>query len=139
MADQEYYELPEFSAILTFIDSIFAELNMGLLIYHVEDPSEIRTARLVYANRQASVFTGTNLQLQLGKLILDAFPQLADTRIPALYAEVVAEKQARRVGIVEYQDDNVQLGRYETRAFPMPNDCIGVLFENLSADPDTTI
>ncbi len=42
------------------------------------------------------------------------------------------------MGIVEYQDDNVQLGRYETRAFPMPNDCIGVLFENLSADSDVT-
>ena len=131
MGHQQYFELPEFSAILMFIDAIFAEINMGLLIYHVEDPQNIRTARLIYANKQASKFTGTDLGRQLGKLIFDAFPYLVDTEIPRLYAEVVQEKKPHNVGIVDYEDENVRRGRYSTRAFPMPSDCIGVLFETV--------
>jgi hypothetical protein len=131
MSEQQYFELPEFSAILTFIDAIFAEINMGLFIYHVEDPQDIRTARLIYANKQASLFTGTDLGRQVGKLIFDAFPYLVDTEIPRLYQEVVREKKAHHVGIIEYEDENVRRGRYSTRAFPMPNDCIGILFDTV--------
>lgn len=136
MGQGRYYELSEFSAILSFIDAIFAELNMGLLIYHVEDVREIRTARLIYANRRASELTGTDLRRQLGKLIFDAFPHLADTVVPRLYAEVAAQGKSHHVGVVDYEDGNVRRGRYSTRAFPMPHDCIGVLFE-LETGPDS--
>lgn len=131
MGDQQYFELPEFSAILTFVDAIFAELNMGLLIYHVENPEDIRTARLIYANRQASELTGTDLGRQVGKLIFDAFPYLVDTDLPRLYQEVARDKKSHHVGIVDYEDKNVRRGKYSTRAFPMPSDCIGVLFETV--------
>ena len=131
MSNQQYFELPEFSAILTFVDAIFSEINMGLFIYHVENPEDIRTARLIYANKQASLFTGTDLGRQVGKLIFDAFPYLVDTEIPRLYQEVASEKKAHNVGIVDYEDENVRRGRYSTRAFPMPNDCIGILFETV--------
>ena len=33
---------------------------------------------------------------------------------------------------VEYGDREVRQARYETRAFPMPNACLGVIFENIS-------
>jgi hypothetical protein len=134
MGNQQYFELPEFSAILTFIDAIFAEINMGLLIYHVENVEDIRTARLIYANRQASEFTGTDLGRQIGKLIFDAFPFLKGTEVERLYQEVAAEKKSRHLGIVEYEDENVRRGRYSTRAFPMPSDCIGILFETVPED-----
>jgi len=131
MVDQQYFELPEFSGILTFIDAIFAEINMGLLIYHVESPEDIRTARLIYANRQASEFTGTDLRRQVGKLIFDAFPYLVDTEIPRLYQEAISDRKSHHVGIVDYEDENVQRGRYSTRVFPMPSECIGVLFDTV--------
>lgn len=131
MDNQQYFELPEFSAILTFVDAIFADINMGLLIYHVENPQDIRTARLIYANRQASEFTGTDLGRQIGKLIFDAFPLLKGTEVERLYQEISAEKKSHHLGIVEYEDENVRRGRYSTRAFPMPSDCIGILFETV--------
>jgi hypothetical protein len=131
MAAARYYELPEFSAILSFIDSIFSELNMGLLIYHLEDPGDVRTARLIYANRQASHYTGANLDVHIGKTIFDAFPYLEGTEVAKIYAEVATEGKARDVGVVEYEDEAVQAGRYATRAFPMPSDCIGILFDKL--------
>jgi hypothetical protein len=131
MTDQQYFKLPEFSGILTFIDAIFAQINLGLLIYHVENPQDIRTARLIYANKQASEFTGTDLRRQVGKLIFDAFPYLVDTEVPLLYQEVASQKKSHHVGIVDYEDENVRRGRYSTRAFPMPSDCIGIFFETV--------
>ena len=80
MHGEQFYESPDFAAILTFIDAIFSELNMGLFIYHVEDPTKIDSARLIYANKEASRCTGTDLRRMLGKQIFNAFPYLAETK-----------------------------------------------------------
>ena len=69
---------------------------------------DIRTARLIYANRQASKLTDTDLGRLVGKLIFDAFPYLVDTEIPRLYQEVALEKKSHHVGIVDYEDENVK-------------------------------
>jgi hypothetical protein len=127
-----YQELPEFSAILTFVDAIFAEINIGLLIYHVPDRDEISGARLIYANKQASICTGTDLGERVGMQIFEAFPTLENTDVSRAFASVVATRQPRKVGVVEYGDHDVRQARYETRAFPMPHSCLGVIFENIS-------
>jgi hypothetical protein len=63
----------------------------------------------------------------------DAFPYLVGTKVQRLYQETSSEKKSHHVGIVDYEDDNVKRGRYSTRVFPMPSDCIGILFET---EPD---
>ena len=127
-----YQELPEFSAILTFVDAIFSEINIGLLIYHVTDEKQIDSARLIYANQQASRCTGTDLRERVGMQIFEAFPALADSNAARVFAKVVAMREPSKVGVVEYGDKDVKQARYETRAFPMPNSCLGVMFENVS-------
>jgi hypothetical protein len=132
MDRKQFYELPRFAPILTFIDAILSEINIGLLIYHVDRPDDIRTARLIYANREASRVTGTDVGQQVGKLILDAFPALAGTSVLDRFAEVIERQESLRVGVVEYADANVRHGRYATRAFPMPDQCFGVVFDEES-------
>lgn len=132
MERQQFYELPRFAPILTFVDAIFSEINIGLFIYHVERPEDIRTARLIYANREASLVTGTDVGQLVGKLILDAFPQLEGSRVLEAFADVIRTQESRRVGVVEYADANVRPGRYVTRAFPMPDGCFGVVFDEES-------
>lgn len=127
-----YQELPEFSAILTFVDAIFSEINIGLLIYHVTEEKQIDSARLIYANKQASRCTGTDLRERVGMQIFEAFPALADSNAARVFAKVVATREPSKVGVVEYGDKDVKQARYETRAFPMPNSCLGVMFENVS-------
>ena len=126
-----YYELPEFSAILSFIDAIFRELNMGLLIYHMEDLKDPASLKLIYANKEASKSTGANLQEMIGLPILEAFPNLRRTAIPQLFAEVVNTKESRRVGEVDYADNRLERGQYSVKAFPIPSECVGILFERL--------
>jgi hypothetical protein len=128
----QYFELPEYSAILTFLDAILAEINMGIFIYHLEDPEDERKLKLIYANKEASNCTGADMTALVGKYILEAFPALAETEIPAAYRDVVVEGVPRRLGTMEYEDANLSKRRYSVRAFPMPAGCMGVLFESLS-------
>lgn len=131
MAGSMYYELPEFSAILSFIDAIFADLNMGLFIYYLEDPDDPKTLRLVYANNEASRSTGANLNHMIGKSILEAFPNLADTGLPEAFAEVLAKREPKRWENFEYSYKQLQKKTYDVKAFPMPSNCMGVLFESV--------
>jgi hypothetical protein len=131
MSDEQYYELPEFAAILSFVDAIFAEINIGLLIYHVENPGEIRSARLIYANKQASACTGTDLRPRLGQPIFEAFPRLIGTEVPRAILEVANDQRPRRLGVVGYEDEQIRPGAFATRVFPMPHGCVGVLFEKV--------
>ena len=52
------YVLPEFGPIVGVLDALLSELNVGLLIYQLEDPEDATTLRLVYANREAARSTG---------------------------------------------------------------------------------
>jgi len=114
------------------IDAVFSEMNIGLLIYQLENLSDVKKIRLVYANRQASKYTGTDLSKQVGKYIFEVFPSLAETDLPQIFVEVANTKQSRTIGAMEYHDENVQKGYFASKAFPMPNACVGVLFENIT-------
>ena len=59
-------QLPIHSAMIDFIDAVFFHLNVGLLIYHVPDPDDIPSYRLIYANTEASRYTGTDLGPMIG-------------------------------------------------------------------------
>jgi hypothetical protein len=133
MEDAPLSTPPDLTAMLDVVSSIFAELNVGLLIFHLEDAQDPCSLRLVYVNRAASDYTHGELSPLVGKLICDAFPGLTDSELPALYTEVARTKQARNFGATPYQGDaNVERGYYAVKAFPMPGDCVGIVFENIT-------
>jgi len=132
MNNTKSFNLSEVNTMTSLIDAVFSEMNIGLLIYQMEDLNNASSLKLVYANHQASKYTGADLSQQIGKHILEAFPSLAATDLPQIFAEVINTKQSRTIGAMEYRDENVQKGYYASKAFPMPNDCVGVLFENIT-------
>jgi hypothetical protein len=139
MGVRQTYELPEFAPIVSFIDAIFSEINIGLIIYHLGDPQDSTSLRLIYANREASRAAGADLQALVGLPILEAFPSLAGTDLPEVYRDIVLTSQPRQLGLVRYGDQRLAQADYSVRAFPMPSACVGVLFENVAhwgADPE---
>jgi predicted SnoaL-like aldol condensation-catalyzing enzyme len=132
MESPKTFDWSEVKTMTGLIDAVFSEMNIGLLIYQLEDLSEVKKMKLVYANRQASKYTGIDLSQQLGKHIFDVFPSLAATDLPQIFAEVIHTKQSHTIGAMEYRDENVQKGYFASKAFPMPNACVGVLFENIT-------
>ena len=123
---------PNLDEITSWVSSVLAEINVGLLIYHLEEPGDPMSLRLVYANRAASDFTGTDLGQLVGMRILEAFPALAETGLPAAYLDAIESQRSLELGTTEYGDENVEQGFYSVKAFPMPSDCAGVIFENIT-------
>lgn len=120
-------------AVVNTVASVFAELNTGLLIYHLGDPDEPGSLVLVYANAAASKYTGADLEAFVGNTIGEAFPSLSDTHIPSTYAQVSAGGKSVNLGAFEYKGDaHVQPGYFAIKAFPMPARCVGVVFENIT-------
>jgi len=124
---------PPVDTVVRTVASVFAELNTGLLIYHLADPADPDSLTLVYANAAASKYTGADLDTLIGKTIHEAFPGLRDSHLPATYAEVSAGGQSVNLGAFEYAGDSqVKPGYFAVKAFPMPARCAGVVFENIT-------
>ncbi|MBT8402083.1 MAG: PAS domain-containing protein [Rhodothermia bacterium] len=124
---------PNLEDIKQWVSAILAEVNIGLLIYHLEDITDFQSLRLLYTNKAASEFTGADLSALEGKRILDAFPGLAEGELPEAYADVVRNKRSIELGTTEYGgDDRVEPGFYSVKAFPMPSQCVGIIFENIT-------
>lgn len=127
------FNLSDIPTMMSMVSSIFSELNIGLFIYHLEDRKSSRTLKLVYANKTAAQYTGADVTRLVGKYILEAFPALAETDLPELYAEVVNTQESRNIGAFEYVgDENIGRSHYSVKAFPMPSDCVGIVFENIT-------
>ena len=125
-------QLPIHSGMIDFIDAVFFHLNVGLLIYHVPNPDDIPSYRLIYANTEASRYTGTDLSGMIGQTIFEAFPKLVETPIPEAFRAVIKSGQPRGLGQLEYADEHVRRATYRSKAFPMPSQCLGVIFESVA-------
>ncbi|MGH7451752.1 MAG: hypothetical protein ACRENG_10430, partial [bacterium] len=88
METPKSFDLSEVNMMASLIDAVFSEMNIGLLIYQMEDLNQASSLKLIYANRQASKYTGIDLSQQIGKPILEVFPSLAATDLPQIFAEV---------------------------------------------------
>ena len=126
------FNLSDLDTMTALIDAVFSQMNIGLVVYQLEDPAASSSLKLVYANKQAAQYANIDFNPLIGKHILEAFPMLAHTGVPEQYAEVVKTKRSCNLGAFEYAGGQATKSYYSLKAFPMPNDCVGVLFENIT-------
>ncbi|MGB7085816.1 MAG: PAS domain S-box protein [Phormidesmis sp.] len=107
-------------------------MQVGLYIWRLEDRADASSLRLMAANAAASVFTGVSSETLIGKRLPEAFPALADTDIPQIYADVVRTGQPHDLGEVPYEDERVEKSVFEVKAFPLPNQSMGIAFEDIT-------
>jgi PAS domain S-box-containing protein len=112
--------------------SVVDNMGTGVYVYRLEDKADAASLRLVAANAAAAGFTGMPNDQIIGKRILEAFPMLAETQVPQIYQNVALNGEDVFLGEIPYQDENLQPGIYEVRAFPLPNLMMGVSFENIT-------
>ena len=111
---------------------IFCNIQVGLYIYRLESLDDDRTLRMIAANPASEEFTGVSSKNVLGKTLDDNFPGLRRMGIPQRYAEVVRSGTPANFEDVYYDDDRVKRSVYSVQAFPLPDDCVGVVFENIT-------
>lgn len=111
---------------------IFESLPLGLFAWQLEDPADPESLRLLASNAAAAEATGVPVELVIGKTITEAFPQAVPRGIAAELAQVAVTGQPRNLGEIVYGDARSTEGSYTVFAFPLPDRCVGVAFENVT-------
>ncbi len=115
-------------------EDIVENLQIGLCIWQMDDLDDISSFRLTTINPAASQMLGVDIQGYIDKPIGECFPNLLDAEHIAVveaYAEVVKTKQAKDLGEFSYGDNRVATSWFKVTAFPLPDNLMGVAFNNV--------
>lgn len=112
--------------------NIFKNIQIGLLIYRLDDLKDDRSLRMMAVNPAATQLIGIAESQMIGHYIDDIFPNLRIKKIPQQYAEVVRTQIPIAFDDINYEDDRVSEGIFSVKVFPLPDQCVGISFENVS-------
>jgi PAS domain-containing protein len=124
------FPLPR-QTVLGLYPELLRELPVGVVLLMLEDPSDVETFRIVDANRAAAEISRANSPNLLGKTLMD-FPKLLDTPLPGQLLATLHSGKPRNLGEISYGDDIIRQGVYSVRAFPLSNNFLGVVFEDVT-------
>jgi len=110
------------------LEQIVQRLPIGIAIWRRER-DDAASFRLVYANPVATTLVGP----YLGKTLLEAFPYLAETSIPARMLKVVNEGRPQMLDEFGFQAELAPCGLFATHVFPLDDRCVGMAIENVGA------
>ncbi len=116
---------------------IIESIQVGMFIYHLEDIHDDRTLRLVKVNPASSVLTGSDTNKMVGKTIDEIFPHLREMNVPQKYARVVRTQKSIEFEEISYLDPENFERAYSVKAFPLPDQHVGVSFENITNQKKT--
>ncbi|MDX2213449.1 MAG: PAS domain S-box protein [Oculatellaceae cyanobacterium bins.114] len=107
------------------------QMPVGLIVWHLEDLEDPSTFQLLEINALAREILGLPQQgeLQLG---YDPFPAFLKIEMPEVYAEVVRSAVTRDLGELRYRDRHQGERIYSGKAFPLSQQRLGVMFEDVS-------
>jgi PAS domain S-box-containing protein len=116
----------------SFVGGLLAHLPVGILIYRVVDADDPGALRLLQANEAAGRLLGTDPALFIDRTIREMTPALLETPVPRLLLDAARSDGVVDIDEVEYEDDRIRHGIYRGRAFPLPDQCVGVVFEDVT-------
>ncbi|MEW6497317.1 MAG: PAS domain S-box protein, partial [Cyanobacteriota bacterium] len=111
--------------------------QVGIVVWQLEDLNNPGSFRLLIANPSASEATGINFEQLIGTTMAEHFPMLLQTPLVQHYMDVIRTGVALDLGEVPYSEDGVTTGIYTLKAFGLPNHCLGLAFENITARKHT--
>jgi PAS domain S-box-containing protein len=104
---------------------------VGVAIWRLENCDDPRSLRLTAANPAASQLLGVDMEELMGRTLPEAFPAVPEGRL-IQYADVVRLGQARDTGEYFYRDQRVPGRWWSVKAFPLPDRCVGLAFEDVT-------
>jgi len=109
---------------------IVQSMQVGVHVWRLVDRTDAYSLVLVTSNPIAQQMTNRSVKSLVGKRIAECFPT-----VPQEHVELIA--RVARSGIpetkpeTEYGDDRTH-GIYSCKVFPLPHQCAGVAFENIT-------
>lgn len=112
--------------------NIFNNIQLGLLIYRLDDLKDDKSLRMVAVNPASTKLVGLSADEMIGKSLDDIFPNLRKKKIPQQYAEVVRSQIPIAFDDIYYEDERVSASFFSVKVFPLPDQCVGISFKNVS-------
>ncbi|MGA2431004.1 MAG: PAS domain-containing protein [Candidatus Acidiferrum sp.] len=110
----------------------FHNIPVGLIVWQLKDTGDIRSLRLLAVNGAAERELGTPLRDVIGKEIGETFPSLLKTNLPVCCRRVIVSGKPETAGEVRYGDARVGGSIFWFDCFPLPDNCVGAAFENIT-------
>ncbi len=129
---QDITALKRLQAELELAQDIVEHIQIGLHVYHLEEIDDDYSLRMVYANPVTEALTGVPVVSVLGKTLDENFPGLRALGIPQRYAEIVRSQQVADFEDMTYSDARVLQAAFSVKAYPLPNNHMGVSFDNIT-------
>jgi PAS domain S-box-containing protein len=131
---EDITELKRAEESIQLYANIVRSMQMGLIVWQLHDPNDLSSFRLMDINPAARQILRMNTDLQelIGQSMAEVFPNLLETAFPSIYATVIRSGKVRDLGEVRYGDAVLPEATYATKAFPLPNQCVGLVFEDIS-------
>ena len=110
-------------------ENILDSMQIGLDVWSLENTEGTGTLKLVFSNPAAEHITGMPRKAVMGRTLTEVFPMLINTEFPRICAEVVRSGKAKDLGEIQYGDERIPGSIFSVKAFPLPNNCIGLTLE----------
>jgi PAS domain S-box-containing protein len=123
--------IPNQAVLLGLYPEVLKRLPVGIVLLLLENPSDVKTFKIVDVNRAAAEITGSTIQMLLGRTLAD-FPKLLETPIPGQWLAALRSGEALNLGEVSYGDERIREGVYSVQVFPLSSNFLGVAFENVT-------
>jgi PAS domain S-box-containing protein len=112
--------------------NIVQNMQVGLYVYHLENLEDDHSLRLVAANPRSAGLLGLTEREIVGRTIDEIFPNLRTAGIPGKFAGVVRNGLPLNVEDFYYADTIINEACFSFKVFPLPDNCVGVLFEDIT-------
>ena len=122
----------EYEHQLQQYSDIVLSMQVGLYVYRLDDPNNDESLRLVALNPASLAIIGLPEEKVIGRRINEISPDIGMPGVCRQFADVV------RTGIPfenkEFHsgDSNAGSSWFAFKAFPLPDECVGILFENIT-------
>lgn len=113
-------------------EAILSHMQMGLVVYRLEDPRDDASLTVEEINPAAARILAMDAEGAQGRRMVELFPGMAGHPLLDTYAGVVRSGIAVDLGEVSYGDARLARGDYAVKAFPLPGDRLGLLFEDVT-------
>ncbi|MEB3210498.1 MAG: PAS domain S-box protein [Leptolyngbyaceae bacterium] len=104
----------------------------GFHLWHLEDPSDARSFRLILSNPAAEHLLTIANDYALGKYMPDLLPSVFDTDMPEICRQVLQMGQDRDLDNVDYVLPSGDRRTFSVKLFSLDAEYLGVLFEDVT-------
>jgi anti-anti-sigma regulatory factor len=113
-------------------EAIVQRVPTGVAVWRLEQPDDPLSFRLVCANEAANQHANrVELSAEVGRRLIDIFPTTPEALLQ-MYVEVIRSGQPRNLGEGTYVDEYNGEQVISMQLFPLPDDCVSVVFENIT-------